>query len=126
MRGVCCKGDLFFKINIDEVLVVHDDLETEFGSIKIKHGGGLAGHNGLRSIKDLTGSSNFKRLAIGISRPSRGSVANYVLERFTPQEESELDIIFKETENYFTKFLGDDDETKGKKVVILQQGREKR
>lgn len=115
------KAMQFFKININEVLVVHDDLETTFGSFKLKLGGGLAGHNGLRSIKEQTGSPDFYRLAIGISRPLKGSVASYVLQRFNQQEEAELEILFKGIYNYYLNLLKGIDDTKGKKVVVLQQ-----
>lgn len=117
------KAMQFFKIDIKEVLVVHDELETTFGSFKLKIGGGLAGHNGLRSINQLTGSSEFSRLVLGISRPQKGSVASYVLGRFNPQEEAELEMFFSGVRDYFYKFIAGTDETMGKKVVILQQVR---
>ncbi len=120
------KAMQFFKIDISEVLVVHDDLEADFGSFKLKKGGGLAGHNGLRSVKDLTGSSDFSRLALGISRPAKGSVASYVLGRFNPQEEAELELFFNGVKEYFNKYITGTDESNGKKVVILQQIRGKR
>ena len=117
------KAMQFFKIKIEEVLVVHDELETNFGSFKLKIGGGLAGHNGLRSIADLTGSRDFSRLCIGISRPVHGSVASYVLQRFNIQEEAELSTLFSGIKEYFYDFIGGKDRTSGKKVVILQQVR---
>lgn len=116
----------FFKIDIKDILVVHDDLETEFGSFKIKNGGGLAGHNGLRSIKELTGSSDFKRLALGISRPAKGSVASYVLQRFNIEEESQLDLFFNGVHDYFFSLLSGTDKTGGKKTAILQPAGGKR
>lgn len=115
------KAMQFFKIKIEEILVVHDELETVFGSFKLKIGGGLAGHNGLRSIADLTGSREFSRLAIGISRPEKGSVASYVLQRFNPQEEAELPLFFSGIEEFFYSFIDGEDRTKGKKTAILQQ-----
>lgn len=115
------KAMQFFKFKIDEVLVVHDDLETTFGSFKIKQGGGLGGHNGLRSIKELTGSADFHRLALGISRPQKGSVSSYVLGRFTPQEEAELEMFLSGVKDYFTDYINNNDKTCGKRVKILQQ-----
>lgn len=120
------KAMQFFKINITEILVVHDDLETDFGVFKLKKNGGLAGHNGLKSIKELTGSTEFSRLALGISRPARGSVASYVLGRFNPQEEAELELLFSSVQNYFIKYIAGTDDTNGKKVVILEQLRGKK
>lgn len=111
----------FFKIKIEEVLVVHDELDTAFGSFKLKVGGGLAGHNGLRSIADLSGSREFSRLVIGISRPDHGSVASYVLQRFNIQEEAELELLFSGINSYFQSFIDGNDRTNGKKIAILQQ-----
>ena len=59
----------FFKINIDEILVIHDELELPLGGISLKYSGGLGGHNGLRSMKDCFGSADFWRIKIGIGRP---------------------------------------------------------
>ncbi|NQT60264.1 MAG: aminoacyl-tRNA hydrolase [Bacteroidetes bacterium] len=80
----------FFSIPIEKILVVHDDLETPFGSFVFQKGGGLAGHNGLRSISGALGSNDFYRLKMGIGRPDRGTVSSYVLGRFSPLEESQL------------------------------------
>lgn len=115
------KAMQFFKIAINEVLVVHDDLETTFGSFKLKQGGGIAGHNGLRSIVELTGKKDFHKLSLGISRPQKGSVSSYVLGRFNPQEEAELDLFFSGVSDYFYNYLKGVDKTKGKKIAILQQ-----
>ncbi len=111
----------FFKIKIEEILVIHDDLETTFGSFKFKDGGGLAGHNGLRSIAELTGSRDFHRLALGISRPSNGSIASYVLGRFNRQEEAEMDLFLDGVKDYYINYLNNNDNTNGKKIAILQQ-----
>jgi PTH1 family peptidyl-tRNA hydrolase len=70
----------YHKINPDEILVVHDELDFEAGLVKLKKGGGHAGHNGLRDIIAHLGSNDFYRLRIGIGRPVIGkSVADYVL-----------------------------------------------
>lgn len=76
----------FFRLKPEEVLVVHDDLELPFGVVRLQLGGGLAGHNGLRSIKEHVGSAGFARLRIGIGRPIHGNVAQYVLSPFTKEE----------------------------------------
>jgi PTH1 family peptidyl-tRNA hydrolase len=59
----------FYKINIEEIIVVHDELELPLGTISLKFSGGLGGHNGLRSMKKVFGSADFWRLRIGIGRP---------------------------------------------------------
>jgi len=80
----------FYKINLKKLLVVHDDLELPFGRYSLRIGGGLAGHNGLKSLRDSLGDSEFCRLRLGIGRPPRGSVHSWVLGRFTPDEEAVL------------------------------------
>jgi peptidyl-tRNA hydrolase, PTH1 family len=78
----------FFKVDPADVLVVHDDVDLEPGRLQAKFGGGLAGHNGLRSIAQALGTNDFLRLRIGVGRPGRGdrrSVADYVLGGFEPE-----------------------------------------
>jgi PTH1 family peptidyl-tRNA hydrolase len=77
----------FFKAPVDAVLVVHDDVDLEEGRLQVRLGGGLAGHNGLRSIASSLGSQDFLRIRIGVGRPGHGdrrSVADYVLAPFDP------------------------------------------
>ena len=78
----------FFKTPVAGVLVVHDDVDLEEGRLQARLGGGLAGHNGLRSIAQELGSRDFPRLRIGVGRPGRGdrrSVADFVLSPFSPE-----------------------------------------
>ena len=82
----------FYKCAPDRLLVVHDDVDLEPGRLQARHGGGLAGHNGLRSIAQSLGSQEFVRLRIGVGRPGRGdrrSVADYVLSAFDPETDVE-------------------------------------
>ncbi len=88
--GACLR---FFKIDATALTVVHDDLELPFGTIGVRIGGGLGGHNGLRSIVSAIGTKEFARLRIGISRPRHGDAASYVLGRFNPDEESILPLV---------------------------------
>ena len=77
----------FFKVDPGAVLVVHDDVDLEPERLQARLGGGLAGHNGLRSIAQALGTNDFLRLRIGVGRPGRGDrrpVADYVLSRFDP------------------------------------------
>lgn len=96
----------FFKFEPEEILVVHDDMETVFGHFRHQTGGGLAGHNGLRSIKKTLGSDNFQRLRLGIGRPRRGEASDYVLGRFDPIEEAELPAFLERAANFFNRFIG--------------------
>jgi len=81
----------FFKAPVETVLVVHDDVDLEEGRLQARAGGGLAGHNGLRSIGQYLGSQEFLRLRVGVGRPGRGdrrSVADYVLAPFAPETDA--------------------------------------
>src|SRR5215211_9316260 len=80
----------FFKVEPEQVLVVHDDVDLETGRLQARAGGGLAGHNGLRSLAQHLGSQEFLRLRIGVGRPGRGDprpVADWVLSPFAPEED---------------------------------------
>jgi PTH1 family peptidyl-tRNA hydrolase len=82
----------FFKTPLESVAVVHDDVDLEPGRLQARLGGGLAGHNGLRSIAASLGSGEFLRLRVGVGRPGRGDrrdVADYVLAAFEPEEDAE-------------------------------------
>ena len=82
----------YFKVAPEDVLVVHDDVDLEVGRLQARLGGGLAGHNGLRSIAQALGTPEFLRLRIGVGRPGRGDprdVADYVLSPFEPDEDAE-------------------------------------
>jgi peptidyl-tRNA hydrolase, PTH1 family len=82
----------FFKVEPESLLIVHDDVDLEPGRLQARGGGGLAGHNGLRSLAQALGTQDFLRLRIGVGRPGRGdprSVANYVLSPFEPEEDVE-------------------------------------
>ena len=75
----------FFKAPAEALVVVHDDVDLDEGRLQVRAGGGLAGHNGLRSLADAIGSRDFLRLRIGVGRPGRGDprpVADYVLSPF--------------------------------------------
>jgi PTH1 family peptidyl-tRNA hydrolase len=75
----------FYKVPPEETLLVHDDVDLEEGRLQARLGGGLAGHNGLRSIAQHLGTNDFLRLRIGVGRPGRGDrrpVADYVLSPF--------------------------------------------
>lgn len=87
----------FFKIKPTEILVLHDELDIPFGQIHFKSGGGLAGHNGLKSMAKVLGTQDFHRLRIGIGRPDRGSVASWVLSNFPNEQDIELGIVLRNT-----------------------------
>ncbi|MBD3375560.1 aminoacyl-tRNA hydrolase [candidate division KSB1 bacterium] len=80
----------FYKLQPDELIIVHDDLEMNFGVIGFRKGGGLAGHNGLRSIANSMGTQEFYRFRLGISRPQHGNISSYVLSKFNDKEKAQL------------------------------------
>ena len=82
----------FFKLDPDSVLVVHDETDLPPGRLQARRGGGLAGHNGLRSVAPHLGTPDFLRLRIGVGRPERGDprpLADYVLADFEPHEDAD-------------------------------------
>jgi peptidyl-tRNA hydrolase, PTH1 family len=80
----------YFKLEPDAVLVVHDEGDFDLGRLQLRRGGGLAGHNGLRSVAQQLGTPDFLRLRIGVGRPERGDrrpLADWVLSDFEPHED---------------------------------------
>ena len=94
LSGECVQpAAAFLKIGPAQIIVVHDELDLGFGEVRLKQGGGHAGHNGLRSIIGRLGTPDFIRVRIGIGRPPpefRGDVADYVLSDFDASERAEL------------------------------------
>jgi PTH1 family peptidyl-tRNA hydrolase len=81
----------FFKVPVDRVLVLHDELDIAFGTLRLKLGGGDNGHNGLRSVSKSVGTPEYHRLRFGIGRPpGRQDPADFVLRDFTAAERREL------------------------------------
>ena len=76
----------FYKLPLESLIVIHDELDIPFGQVKIKEGGGHGGHNGLRSLLAELGSGDFVRVRVGIGRPSKGDPVKYVLGNFGKDE----------------------------------------
>ncbi|MFW5995401.1 MAG: aminoacyl-tRNA hydrolase, partial [Spirochaetia bacterium] len=91
----------FFKVDVRGDLVVHDELELPFGTVGYRLGGGLGGHNGLRSVAERLGSKDFARLRIGIGRPRGGSVSSYVLSQFNSDEKAVLERVLHAAADMF-------------------------
>jgi PTH1 family peptidyl-tRNA hydrolase len=88
VAGLCS----FYKIPVEQLVVVHDELDLPYGSLRLKRGGGDNGHNGLRSITRSLGSREYLRVRFGIGRPpGRMDPADYVLRDFTAAERKDLD-----------------------------------
>ena len=92
--GICIRELLeYFKIDVEDVIVFHDDLDIEFGKVKAKFGGSSAGHNGIASIDKFIGKE-YSRVRIGIGKPeNKISVSDYVLNDFNEDEQVHLDSI---------------------------------
>ncbi|MCX6464404.1 MAG: aminoacyl-tRNA hydrolase [Pseudonocardiales bacterium] len=83
----------YFSVPVADVVVVHDELDLEFGVVRLKRGGGEGGHNGLRSVSRSLGSKEYLRVRFGIGRPpGRQDPADFVLKRFSGAEQKELDL----------------------------------
>ena len=84
----------FYSVPAADVIVIHDELDIDFGRVRLKLGGGEGGHNGLRSVANALGSKDFQRVRIGIGRPpGRKDPAAFVLEPFTSTERGEVPTI---------------------------------
>jgi peptidyl-tRNA hydrolase, PTH1 family len=84
----------FFKVPLDRLVVIHDELDLPFGHLRLKLGGGDNGHNGLRSLRRSLGSGDFNRVRFGIGRPpGQMDAASFVLRDFSGQERKELDFL---------------------------------
>ena len=94
--GVCIRELIeYFKIDLEDVIVFHDDLDIEFGKIKAKFGGSSAGHNGIASIDKFIGT-DYSRVRIGIGKPKNGiEVADYVLQNFNEDESEDIEKMSK-------------------------------
>ena len=98
----------FFKLDVTKLTVIHDELDLKVGKIKLKKGGGSAGHNGLKSIDQHVGQ-NYLRLRIGIDRPQNTRlVAKYVLSDFSIKDKNQIDAVIKHISTYFEKLVNDD------------------
>lgn len=98
----------FFHVPPMQILVVHDEIDFVLGRIAIKTGGGHAGHNGLRDLVASLGSADFLRIRIGVGRPTRGEVADWVLADFSASERStELPELLDRAEAAITAIIRD-------------------
>lgn len=90
----------FFRVDTQDITVIHDDLDLVFGTIKIKEKGGDGGHNGVKSLIGALGTQRFNRIRVGISRPQDPSqVTGYVLDRFdTTQEKCVAEVVTQATD----------------------------
>jgi PTH1 family peptidyl-tRNA hydrolase len=99
-----------YKLALDRVLVVHDEIDLPFGEVRSRNGGGLAGHNGLKSIKRELGTGDFARVRVGVGRPESSDpeiVSAYVLGRFRESREQVGELVERACEEVERFVLAD-------------------
>ena len=94
----------FFKIPPENILVMHDEIDLDYGLLVFKDGGGLAGHNGLKSINQHLGTNKFKRMRIGVGKPKHGNVSSWVLSKFSGEDADYLDEFYKLVSNALQEY----------------------
>ncbi|CAN5789037.1 aminoacyl-tRNA hydrolase [soil metagenome] len=98
----------YFSAGLDELLVLHDDIDLPFGRLRLQRGGGTGGHNGLRSIERSMGTRDFHRLKIGVGRPpGRMDPSDFVLRRFTKAERTEMDLVVGDANGVVEAWVSD-------------------
>jgi PTH1 family peptidyl-tRNA hydrolase len=85
----------FYKLSLEDILVIHDDLDLPLGTTRLRPEGGSGGHKGMRSIIEALGSQAFPRLRVGISRPPGNDAVSYVLSDFTADEQITLESVYE-------------------------------
>lgn len=98
----------YHKIGIDDLLVLHDDIDLPFGRLRLQEGGGAGGHNGLKSLEKSLGTREFSRLKIGVGRPPGShDPADFVLSRFSKVEREEVDLQVEDAADVVEMWLSD-------------------
>ena len=95
----------YFKIDIDDILIINDDLDLSLGRYKLKANSSSGGHNGLKNIQENLGTTKYKRLKIGISNNKLIETKDYVLGKFSGEEAKILDLIISTSYNIITDFF---------------------
>jgi PTH1 family peptidyl-tRNA hydrolase len=101
----------FYRVQPERIIVVHDELDFDFGRIGVKAGGGHGGHNGLRDIVELLGVRDFLRIRVGIGRPARGDATAWVLSDFDAVDEARLGDVVDRAVQAITSVMSDGVET---------------
>jgi PTH1 family peptidyl-tRNA hydrolase len=97
----------FHRLSLQDLIVIHDDIDIPFGRVKLKEGGGHAGHNGLRSLMQELGGGQFARIRIGVGRPLHGDAADYVLSPFGRDEQALLPRILEGAVDFLELLLAE-------------------
>jgi PTH1 family peptidyl-tRNA hydrolase len=107
LSGFCvAKFRQFFKVSDDDIFVIYDDIDLGFGDLKLKKGGGDAGHKGVRSISQHLGTKDFNRIRMGIGRPrEKEEVSSFVLSNFSKTERDRIQILINRLCQNFEKII---------------------
>ncbi|MDO5619066.1 aminoacyl-tRNA hydrolase [Kocuria sp.] len=98
----------FFGADLDDLIVVHDEVDIDFDAIKLKRGGGEGGHNGLRDITKACGSKDYTRVRVGVGRPpGRMDTADFVLRPFAAAERAELPLLLDRAADAVERIIDD-------------------
>lgn len=95
----------FYKIDINDILIICDDLDTTIGNIKIKYKGSSGGHNGLKNIESNLKTNEYKRIKIGISNNKEVDTKDYVLSKFSKEEEKIIDEVIKKFPEIYDDYI---------------------
>jgi PTH1 family peptidyl-tRNA hydrolase len=102
----------FYKVPMERIIAIHDELDIPFGALRVKLGGGDNGHNGLRSMRASLGTGDFYRVRVGIGRPpGRQDPADFVLSSYSAAERKELDMNVVEAADAVESLVADGLET---------------
>lgn len=111
----------FFKADLSDLLVVHDDIDLSFGRLRVQMGGGSGGHNGIRSLETSFGTREFARLKVGVGRPpGRQDPAAFVLRRFSTSERPEVDLMVGDAADVVERWL--EDPARAQEQAALRNG----
>ena len=96
----------FYKVPLEQIVVIHDELDLDFGVVRLKRGGGEGGHNGLRSVSQSLGTRDYLRVRLGIGRPpGRQDPADYVLSDFPARDRVDVELLIGEGVDAVTDLL---------------------
>lgn len=98
----------YVRADISDLLVIHDDIDLDFGRLRLQVGGGSGGHNGIRSLEKSLGTRDFSRLKVGVGRPpGRQDPADFVLRRFGTKERPEVDLVVGDAADVVERWVSD-------------------
>lgn len=109
LSGIVVKNFInFFKIDIEEIIIISDDIDLPIGKIRLKAQGSSGGHNGLKNIEEAIGSSKYKRIKIGTNNEKMFSAEKYVLEKFSKEENKKIENSIEEVKKIIFEYFKED------------------